>query len=252
MKTLCISLFLLALSCGAPKDKIETKNEETKNTTPPKKTKEIVKPKVEEAENLLLVVLKNPKATETAKAMITNSGLKWKEMILDEATSKIALIEVPKGKKDFWIDRFKTSGPFKSIVSNSKEAADKLIEKEKSTLISIQKTSCMGDCPVYDVVIDKKGNVTFEGKQYVTEKGVKEFKLTDEELKTLNEKLKSNDTSSFKETYDNPKVMDLGSTYIVLKGKQVHIRLWNDDVPESLMDIHEYLEGILLDKKLFE
>ena len=251
MKTFCISLFLLALSCGAPKDKIETKNEEPKNT-PPKKTKEIVQPKVEKAENLILVVLKNPKAVKTAKTMITNSGLKWKKMILDEATSKIALIEVPKGKKDFWIEQFKSYNTFKTVMSNSKENANKLVEKEKNTLISLQKTSCMGDCPVYDVFIDKEGNVIFEGKQYVTEKGVKEFKLSEEEFKTLQEKLKANNTSSFKETYDNPKIMDLGSTYITLNGKQIHIRLWNNDVPDSLMDIHEYLEGMLLKRKLFE
>ena len=45
--------------------------------------------------------------------------------------------------------------------------------------------------------------------------------------------------------------MDLPSTFITHKDKQVQIRLWKG-IPKNLVDVHEYVQGILLDKKFFE
>ena len=89
-------------------------------------------------------------------------------------------------------------------------------------------------------------------KEFVLEKGSKEFKLSEKELATINSLLNKKSFSSYKDVYDNPRIMDLPSTYLVHDGKQVQVRLWNDDVPEELMELNEYIEGILLEKKYFE
>lgn len=250
MKAFCISLFLLILSCN------ETKKETKPSVTSPeevsteveKNNEEIVPKEKVMVNNKIIAVLSNPKKLAKAKEMVKNSGFTWDKMILDKNTAKIALIEVPEKDKNRWIEALKTSGYFKEVALNSDELAKELIEKETNTLLTLNKTNCLGDCPVYSMSIDKKGNVTFNGKQYVVEKGVKEFTLTDKELTTLNEYL-AKDFSSFKEMYDNPKVMDLPSTFITCNDKQIQIRLWNDDVPDTLLEMHEYLEGILLEKK---
>ncbi len=244
MKFVYLSILLLALSCGAPKEK--STNVETNTETP---TENNVK---EEPKNQLLVVLNNPKSLNDVKALVTNSGLKWKDMLFDNGVSKIAVIEIPDGKLQEWTERLNNSREFRSIDVHTNANAEKLITREKNTLVSIRKTPCMGDCPTYSVYIDKEGNVSYEGKEFVLEKGSKEFKLSEKELATINSLLNKKSFSSYKDVYDNPRIMDLPSTYLVHDGKQVQVRLWNDDVPEELMELNEYIEGILLEKKYFE
>ncbi len=247
MKLLCMSVFLLALSCGTAKEKASTTKTQTEQ-----KVKEEIPSTVEEPKNQLIAVLSNPKSINNVKALVTNSGLKWKTMAMDSETSKIAVIEIPDGKLDFWIDRLNNSREFRTIKVNSKTAAKELVKREQNALISIRKTACMGDCPSYDVYINKEGNLSFKGKEFTLEKGEKEFKLSEKQLSHINDILKKKDFSSYKDTYDNPRIMDLQSTFLVHNGKQVKIRLWNDDVPEELMELNEYIEGILLEKKFFE
>ena len=245
MKLVYMTILLLALSCGTSKEKSSDTETKTEQNSP----KETVS---EEPTNQLIVVLSNPKSIDNVKALVTNSGLKWKKMVLDNEASKIAVIETPDGKLDFWTERLQNSQEFRTIKVNSTSTAKELIEREQNTLVAIRKTKCMGDCPSYDVYIDKKGNVSYEGKEFVLEKGPKEFKLSDKELSTITELLNKKDFSSYKDVYDNPRIMDLPSTFLVHDGKQVQVRLWNDDVPEELMELNEYIEGILLEKKLFE
>jgi hypothetical protein len=38
-------------------------------------------------------------------------------------------------------------------------------------VISLERTSCFGECPVYSVTIDAKGNVTYDGKRFVRVEG---------------------------------------------------------------------------------
>ncbi|TYP98269.1 hypothetical protein C7447_103440 [Tenacibaculum adriaticum] len=243
MKYVYLSIILLALSCGSPK-KTSTPKEETR-------TEENVEAPLA-VEDELIVVLKNPKNVANAKALITNSGLTWDKMLFDSETTKIALIKVPADKRDFWLKRLQESGEFKSVELNGIMKTQDVIKREESTFLSFRKTECFGDCPVYDVSVDKEGNVTYNGKKYVVEEGTREFKLTDKEFSALKEKLNKNDFSSYKEVYDNPKIMDLPSTFITHKGKQVQIRLWSDEVPAELIDVHEYLQGLLIDKKFFD
>ncbi|MDY0779877.1 DUF6438 domain-containing protein [Tenacibaculum sp. IB213877] len=241
MKFIYLSLFLLVLSCGTPKntsDKEETKTEE----------KEAPKAVKDE----LIVVLNNPKNVEAAKALITNSGLQWEKLIFDTENTKIALIKVPAEKRDFWLERLQQSEEFKSVELNGIMTAQKAIERAKSPLFSIKKTPCFGDCPVYEVTINSDGKLTYNGKEYVIEKGIREIQLSEEQFTTLKEKLTIKDFSSFKDVYDNPKITDLPSTYITYKGKQIKIRLWTDEVPTELIAVNEYVQDILLENKFFE
>lgn len=232
--------FLFLLSCVSPK----------KNT--PKTNKTEKSSSIKEPKNELVAVLKNPKNIDQVKALITNSGLSIKDIPATNTASNIIVIKIPDENYKLWLERLQNSQEFKTIQINKVNLVNELIKKEKNTLISIQKTKCFGDCPSYELTIDKEGNVLYNGKAFVLKKGKESFKLSNKALVTLKEKLKDSGFSAFKETYDNPRIMDLQSTYITYNGKQVKIRLWNDDVPESLMELHEFVEGILLEKKFFE
>ena len=247
MKYLLLLFLVFTIACSTPKK--DTKNNEVKDEEKEIVIKEEVKiPEV--IENELILVLKNPKNINDAKALVTNSGLAWNKIVFDKKDFKIALITVPKDKIDFWTQRLKESGSFETVEKNEDLILNNLKKEYENRLLSIRKTPCFGDCPVYDLNIDKEGNVIYNGIQYVIEEGKREFKLSDVELKKLTEMLNTGNFDSFKDEYDNPRITDLASTFITYNGKQIKIRLWND-IPDELINVHEYVEGILLDKKLF-
>jgi Domain of unknown function (DUF6438) len=41
----------------------------------------------------------------------------------------------------------------------------------QDVLVKLERTSCFGECPVYSVTIDGRGNVTYDGEQFVRVKG---------------------------------------------------------------------------------
>ncbi|WP_435263579.1 DUF6438 domain-containing protein [Tenacibaculum sp. nBUS_03] len=248
MKYLLSSIFLLILNCSSPKKTVPAKeniNESTENT----ETQKVNTSKVNN--NELIVVLNNSKSSNDVKSLVKNSGLTWNKTAYDTKTTTIGIITVPKDQQDIWIKRLQETGEFRFIAKNSAKALKILIEKEKNTLISLRKTACFGDCPEYNFSIDKDGNAQYNGIKSVTVKGIHQFKLTEKEFKTLKEKLSKKSFESFNDVYDNPRVMDLASTYITYQNKQIKIRLWND-IPDELIDIHEYIESLLLEKKFYE
>jgi len=249
MKYIYLSIFLLALSCGGLK-----KENKTNTTTPVSTVKETVIEAKKETPKItydkLLVVLKNPNALSDVKALVKNSGLQWSATAFENETTKIGVVQVPSDKKDFWIDRLQKSGEFKTVTNNNKATLDALIKKATSTYFSIRKTECFGDCPVYEVSIDEKGNVVYNGLKYVNEVGERKFALTEKELKKFKEALAKSDFSTYEKVYDNPELMDLPSTYITFDGKQTQIRLWKD-IPKDLINVHEFVDGLLYNKKFF-
>ncbi|WP_272148766.1 DUF6438 domain-containing protein [Tenacibaculum aiptasiae] len=244
MRYLLLSFLVFALACNTPKKDNKSNVEEKENVV-----KEDVK-KPEIINNELILVLKDPQKVKDAKALVNNSGLTWNNLIFDQKDLKIALITVPKDKVDFWIQRLEESGSFKSVEKNETISLNNIKEEYENRLLSMRKTPCFGDCPVYELSIDKDGNVTYNGIQYVNEKGKHEFKLSEEQFNKLTKMLNEGDFDSFKDVYDNERITDLPSTFITYKGKQIKIRLWND-IPDALINVHEYIEGILLDKKFF-
>lgn len=246
-KLLFLSLLVVAVSCKTKKTtEDKTLKPEVEKSTEKKKDNELLDPTQD-----LIVVLKNPELITETKELISNSGLKWDKTLLDQNALKIGLIKIPANRKDYWLDKLIESGEFKHVRLYSEKNLKELIEKEKKNFLSIRKTPCFGECPVYEVTVDKEGNVTYNGIKYVTELGERKFKLTEKEFEDLKKYLNDEEFSGYESKYDNPEIEGLSSTYITYKGKQIQVRVWKD-APEELMNAHEYFEGILLKKKFFE
>lgn len=250
MKYLNLCILLIAISCSAPKKEKKSDHKETPKTETVEKEVILVKEEIKK-DNELIVVLNNPKAINDAKALITNSGLVWDDLNLDVKGIKSAIVTVPIDKKDFWIQRLLESNTFETVETNNEETLKAIKTKLENRLISIRKTQCFGDCPVYDFYINKNGKAFFNGKKYVAKEGKHEFQLSEKELQELTTKIEKSDFNSFKDVYDNPKVMDLASSYIFCDGKQIKIRLWQN-IPDGLIDIHEYATEFLYTKKYLE
>ena len=253
MKYLLLSIFLIAIGCNSPKKtvknrsetKVETTVKETKNEkpveTPPKKA----------TENELIIVLKSAKDVANAKAYVTNSGLTWEKMLFAQGDTQIAMIKVPAEKRDFWLKRLQESGEFKSVELNGIATIQNIKSEINNTLVSFRKTPCYGHCAVFSIRVDKDGKLFYNGIKYVLVEGKREFQLTNKEFNTLKEMLGKTTFSSYKNIYNNPRIMDLPSSYITHNNKQIQIRLWKN-VPRELSSLTEYIEDLVYNRKYYE
>lgn len=89
----------------------------------------------------------------------------------------------------------------------------KKTEKEETLLITMRKTVCRGECPVYSVEVYDNGVVKYEGKKYVTKVGALGKKLSRSELKSLKAAFDAANFFNFEDEYTG-KVTDLPSTFI--------------------------------------
>ena len=262
MKYLFFSFFIIALSCNqSKKETTEIKKTENKETIKEEKAIEekiekevveqkIVKPIVKTHENLI-ITLKNPQNIVDAKALIENSSLIWDDLIINKNTVKVASIKVPIDKKDFWISKLKESNVFSSVEKNTKEALIFIKNNIENTFAKIRKTQCSGDCPVYEVTLFKDGKVIFNGIQNVSYIGKKEFTLSEDKMKKIQDKFKKKSFGTYLDTYVDESLMDYPSTFISHNDKQIEIKLWKN-VPEELAFAYEALEDILYNNKLLE
>ncbi len=246
MKLIILSFFLLALSCGSPKKPVNSNIKEASET---KTEKPVEAPKIIKEE--LIVVLKYPNRMDDAKQLIENSGLTWSGVLFNQGATKIVLIKIPAEKRDFWIERLQQSGEFKSVELNGVATINNIKEKINNTFVSYRKTPCYGHCPTYNVRINKEGKVFYNGIKNILVKGKREFQLTDKQFSSLKDKLSRTSFSSYKSSYNNPRLMDIPSSYITYNKKEIQLRVWKE-VPTELVVLTEYIEDILLEKKFYE
>lgn len=251
MKYLLLSFIFLALNCAKP-----TKTVEKEKTKKPNKTVETIttKEKIVETKKMqeeLIVVIKDINNIEDAKALIVNSGLTWNSLAIDTKSLKAASIKVPVEKKDFWIQRLQDSNVFSSVEINEENTLKELKYIAENTFVKLRKTHCSGDCPVYDVTFFKDGKVVFNGIENVLITGKQEFTVTEKQLKKLIQMFGKTTFTKYKNAFVDTTLADFPSTFITHQNKQIEIKLWKN-VPDELAFAHEYLEEILLEKKLIE
>lgn len=244
-----LALFLIiSFGCNQPKQKNEKRIEEKEVINEEVKIEKLISEKIYEK---LFIVLKNPKNIKDSKALIVNSGLIWEELAIDDTNLKAAFIKVPFDKTDFWIERLKTSNTFSSVEINSEKAIEKAKYIAENTFVKIRKTHCSGDCPVFDITFFKDGKVIFNGIENVPIKGIKEFTLTENQLKKATDLFSNTSFNTYSSVLIDKTIADYPSTFITHKNKEIEIKLWKN-VAEELIIAFEYLDGILLENKLIE
>lgn len=252
MKFFLVSFILLAIGCNQPaiknKKKILPKIEVTKPIT-----KEEVKVKKETKIPLkeILVTINDLNEIKDAKKLVENNGLIWNKALINTDVLKVASIKIPIDKIDFWTRKLKENNIFSSVQTYSNIALENIKLIAKSTLVKVKKNKCSGDCPVYDVVFFKDRNVIFNGVENVLVKGKKRFTITEKQYKKLLEMFSKTSFKNYNKGFISKSLVDFPSTYITHQNKQIEIKLWKD-VPDELAYAYEYLEEILLEKKLIE
>jgi hypothetical protein len=88
-------------------------------------------------------------------------------------------------------------------------------------VISLERTACLGTCPVYKLAIYKDGSAVYEGKEYVRVRGMEKYRIDADAVRRLVGKFVAADYFSFESKYVSIKqaddtemfVTDLPSTY---------------------------------------
>lgn len=123
-------------------------------------------------------------------------------------------------------------------------------------VITIERSSCFGTCPIYSAKIYGDGRVVYVGKEYVKETGERRFKIPQERIQELIREFQRIDYSSLKDKYDADEngnsLTDLPTTItsICLDGKKKKVVNYYgaprkldelEDKIDSLAGLHKYL-----------
>jgi len=250
MKYIPLLLFLLITSCESGKKTIKKKETILEVPTKIIKKIEVETPiiEVQKTKEEILLILKDPKKIEETKTLLSDNGFTFKELLFDKNTLKIALVEIPIETQDVSIQKLRNSNVFSLIEINNTETLEKNIKQFNNTLIQFSKTPCSGDCPTFQITIDKQGNVNYNGIESVLVKGKVEFQLTEKQLQKLQNKLSKTTFDTYNDIYDT-EMVDLPNTFVTYNDTEVLIKIWKD-VPDELIFVTEYLEDLLLAKNL--
>ncbi len=115
----------------------------------------------------------------------------------------------------------------------------------KQPLITLQRTACLGSCPVYKLAIYGDGSVVYEGEESVRVKGVEKYRIDADAVRQLADKFVAAHYFSFESKYVSIKsadgtetmVTDLPSTYtsFTWEGRTKKI----DDYVVAPKELHE-------------
>ncbi len=113
-----------------------------------------------------------------------------------------------------------------------------------SVEITMQRTECFGQCPVYIVSLNHEGNVSYDGVRFVGVEGQQSKNIPQEEVRKLISKFYEIDYFSLQDTY-NSEITDVPSTItsITIDGltKKV-VNRWGG--PAKLHDLENLIDQV--------
>ena len=141
---------------------------------------------------------------------------------------------------------FTCTGPvFLSCKSGQKTQSDEV----DSILISLQKTGCLGECPVYELTIYENGKIAFHGKQHCLITGHRNGLLDSNELAMIKNSIKSDEFLALDTNYLTL-IMDAPTHHIRHKYKQSMKTIsCRGDQPTAFQVMEKMLEGLAVSRR---
>ncbi len=110
--------------------------------------------------------------------------------------------------------------------------------------IEMSKTGCYGMCPVYEIKIDGRGNVSFSGKRFIEKEGYIEKQLSAEATNNLFKAFIDGNFWNFEDEYTE-NVSDLPTTYLSLSHDDKSKRVTDYyGAPDALKRLEKLVENI--------
>ncbi len=116
--------------------------------------------------------------------------------------------------------------------------------------VSMSKTPCYGQCPVYSFELFSDGTIDFTGKRFVKFEGHYKGQITDEQIHLIKEQIKSTNFFELESKYDS-KATDIPTCII-----QVIIEEQNKTItdrmgaPKELKELEKMIEEMVLNSKM--
>lgn len=116
---------------------------------------------------------------------------------------------------------------------------------KENLLISMEKTSCMGECPVYELKIYNNRVAILHAHENLDKEGTYKTRLDKKQVEYLIDRFKSIGFFSLEDKYTSH-FMDLPTTYVTFQheGKMKKIKDY-DNAPEKLNKLEEILEDLV-------
>lgn len=120
---------------------------------------------------------------------------------------------------------------------------------EDDIVITIQRSSCYGSCPIYSAKIYADGRVLYVGKEFVKETGERRFKIAPERVQQIIKEFQRIDYFSLKDKYDADEsgnsLTDLPTTItsICLDGKKKKVVNYYG-APSKLDELEDKIDSL--------
>ena len=116
---------------------------------------------------------------------------------------------------------------------------------DSNLIISLQRTACFGQCPVYKVEIFKDGTVKYKGTAYIKKRGQHEAIASEAFIKNIQQKAAVINYMTLSDKYPNADNMitDIPSTISYIRiGEEGKMIINNFDAPKELIEFERWLE----------
>jgi hypothetical protein len=117
-----------------------------------------------------------------------------------------------------------------------------------NVVITLQRSGCLGSCPVYNVTIYGNGTVMYEGKENVNVSGAQRSNISEEDVRQLLSEFRNIDYFSFNETeiashivYDVPIV----TSSLSVNGKTKTIQHYETTEPKQLTALEDTIDEMV-------
>jgi len=109
-----------------------------------------------------------------------------------------------------------------------------------SLVLSLERTPCFGQCPVYRVKVYESGYATYEGINFVDRMGHFYTRLTDAEVQAIRSAAEAGGFFGFEEQYDLQGLQDLPDNILQISdGNQVHRVNARFEIPRRVQTFFE-------------
>ncbi|MFN4298644.1 MAG: DUF6438 domain-containing protein [Thermaurantimonas sp.] len=134
---------------------------------------------------------------------------------------------------------------FTACKSTSNTTA-RVLKGNKPFVISLERTSCFGTCPVYKVSIHSDGKIEYSGKDFSNPKGEYETYIPLTDVEVLRKAIIEANFVNLADTYDNMYISDLPSviTTLTIEGKQVKSIKNRYNPPPQLVKLEVLIDKI--------
>jgi hypothetical protein len=111
-------------------------------------------------------------------------------------------------------------------------------------IVRLERTSCLGTCPDYQVTIFGNGTVVYEGRHFVLVKGNRTRNISAEKVRQVLDKIFAIGYFSMKDEYTNgPTDFPTTFTYVSMKGREKRIEDYYD-APKRLHELEDMIDQV--------